>query len=312
LITRPILAIKFGNNKRSNGTVYTVQEDIERIPYPVYGTPKIDGIRCFIAEGQATSRSGKPIRNAYISDRIANLPEYCEGLDGELVTYTNGKMDAFNTVQSKVMTGVGKPDFKYLVFDHCITHAEAYNERVLRLLRLDLERNWIEKILPVSIMNVNQLEAYESDMLEQGFEGICLRKPFSTYKEGRSTWNEFYLAALTRWTRAECRIIGFEEQESNQNEAFINELGYSKRTTHQEGKVLTGTLGKFLVEDIETGEKFSVGGGQGVTAEFRQNVWDNKVFYLGKIFTYKHKSFGRKEAPRHPQFVGFRDKDDMS
>ena len=68
---------------------------------------------------------------------------------------------------------------------------------------------------------------------------------------------------------------------------------------------------KFLVEDIyDTTLKFSVGGGIGLTADLRQHIWNNRPEFLRKIIKYKH--FGKAvEKPRHANYMGFRDPNDM-
>mgnify|MGYP006263262291 CR=1 FL=1 len=52
MITQPMLA----------GTL----ESLADVRYPVYATPKIDGIRCIKVGGRALTRTFKPIPNVYI------------------------------------------------------------------------------------------------------------------------------------------------------------------------------------------------------------------------------------------------------
>ena len=309
MITRPILAVKLGNKR--GGISHTAEEDIQNVPYPVICTPKIDGIRAFTLDHTATSRNGKEIPNIYISQKIGSLED---GLDGEIVTFTDGKMDDFNTVQSKVMSVHGKPEFQYKIFDY--VEAGTNKPYKIRLRQLqdffeDGMPSWCRFVECTLCTNPEELEAYETECLLNGYEGICMRRPDARYKGGRSTWNEFYLAALTRWTREECEVIGFEEMYENTNEQTLDAFGMSERSSHQAGMLGKDTLGAFIVQDMKTGNKFKVGGGQGVDTSFRQEVWDNKIDYIGKIMTYKYKGFGMKNLPRHPQFVGWRYENDM-
>jgi len=309
MITRPILAVKFGNVR--GGIQHTAEGDILNAPYPLICTPKIDGIRAFVYDKTATSRNGKMIPNLYIASRIGRL---ADGLDGEIVTYTDGIMDDFNTVQSKVMSHGGKPEFKYMVFDYVQNVNEKYVERLRQLKNLIMNTEmpeWVYYVPTKTCSTPEELEAYETQCLLDGFEGICMRKPNSPYKGGRSTWNEFYLAALTRWVRKEAHVIDFEEMTGNENEAFEGAFGLTERSSSQAGMVGKNTLGAFWVECMESGEKFSVGGGKGMDADFRKEVWQNKIKHIGKIMTYKFKPFGMKKAPRHPQFVGWRSPNDM-
>lgn len=45
--------------------------DLSKVRYPVYVSPKLDGIRCIVINGIAMSRSMKPIPNRYIQSQIS-------------------------------------------------------------------------------------------------------------------------------------------------------------------------------------------------------------------------------------------------
>ena len=100
------------------------------------------------------------------------------------------------------------------------------------------------------------------------------------------------------------------------NEASISELGLTKRSTHQDGMVPAGTLGKMHCR-VTTGGWFdgveiSVGGGPGLTMSERSKIWNNRDNLVGKIIKFRFLGVGSKDAPRMPQFLGFRDPEDMS
>src|SRR5262249_7923983 len=88
-------------------------EDVEAVNYPVLVSPKIDGIRCLIHDGQPVTRKLKPIPNHYVRHKLQGLPPF----DGEI---TVGPMDAgmFDRTQSAIMSHDGEPDFTYWVFDN--------------------------------------------------------------------------------------------------------------------------------------------------------------------------------------------------
>ena len=60
--------------------------DPDKAQFPYLATPKIDGIRFLMIDGQAVSRSFKPIRNRYIQERLECLPD---GIDGEITCGDN-------------------------------------------------------------------------------------------------------------------------------------------------------------------------------------------------------------------------------
>jgi DNA ligase-1 len=143
-----------------------------------------------------------------------------------------------------------------------------------------------------------------------------LRKICGRYKQGRSTAKEGILLKLKPFEDSEAIITGFEELQHNENEQFTSELGYSKRSSQQAGLVGGNTLGKFLVtgtqEEHFGGVEFKVGSGLGLTQALRQEIWDNREKYLGKLIKFKYQKIGSIDKPRIPIFLGFRDASDMS
>ncbi|HQT78609.1 MAG TPA: hypothetical protein PLD10_16265 [Rhodopila sp.] len=98
---------------------------------------------------------------------------------------------------------------------------------------------------------------------------------------------------------------------ANGNEAIINELGLTKRSTHQANKTGKGTLGALIVRGITAypGVTFRIG--TGFDATQRCVFMTDRDKLLGKIVTYKHFPIGAKDAPRHPVFKGFRHATEM-
>ena len=104
-------------------------------------------------------------------------------------------------------------------------------------------------------------------------------------------------------------IIGFDEEMFNGNEAQTNELGRTKRSSAKAGLLGKETLGAFRVRDVVSGVEFSVG--TGLTAAERQRYWDGRGHLIGSLVKYKFFPVGVKVAPRHPVFLGFRDRSDL-
>lgn len=279
---------------------------LDKVKYPVLCTPKLDGIRCLIINGQAVSRKFKPIPNNYIRERLRGLPE---NLDGELITYTNGIRDNFNIVSSKVMSEDGEPEFTYEVFDYVGGDLkQGYLTRMHYLEQLILPE-FVNKLLPKTIDDQEDLLSYESKCLSEGYEGIMLRTPNGPYKCGRSTVKEAYLLKLKRFEDSEAIIIGFEERMHNTNEATKDAFGKTERSSHKDNMVPMNTLGALQVRDIKSNKEFKIG--TGFDDATRKLIWDNKWKVLDEIVKYKHQPSGSDELPRFPVFLGMRDKIDM-
>lgn len=276
-------------------------KNLSDVKYPCYVTPKIDGIRCLIHEGQAVSRTWKPIRNKFIQSKLAGLPD---GLDGELTLRENA---SFQAVSSAIMRTDGEPDFVYLIFDRIIPLMD-YTERVYHLTRLDLP-SFCRVLEPEKVADETYLLHCEKEFLLQGYEGVMIRSGDGQYKFGRSTVREGGLLKLKRFEDSEAEVYDFKEQMHNANEAKKDAFGRTERSSHKDGLVPKGTLGALLVRDVKTGVEFEVG--TGFDAQTRQLIWDNQAEYLDRIMKYKYQPTGVLDKPRFPVFLGFRDKDDM-
>lgn len=277
-------------------------DDWTKIQFPIYSTPKLDGIRVLMVNGQALSRTFKQIPNHHIRNYLES--NALDGLDGELIC--PGK--TFNETQSLVMTENGTPDFQYVAFDYVHDIKEGYLDRIERLKTVSIPN--IKCLLPTKINNIEELQQYEQQCITEGYEGVMIRSPNGPYKEGRSTVREGYLLKIKRFEDAEAIILDFDEKMHNDNDADIDNFGNTKRSSHKDNMKPAGTLGSLLVRDIKTGVEFSIG--SGFDDNLRQEIWDNRIGYTNKIVSYTFQPSGGKDKPRFPIFKGFRHIDDIT
>jgi len=291
--------------------LYTRQQYLEEIllKHPYYlAQPKIDGIRCLMHNGFPLSRKFLGIPNRHIAKTmvVACLEN---GLDGELVTYTNGIRDDFNTIQSKVMSQDGAPDFKYLIFDYA---APGYLDAPFGVRYMDmLPRITLPPFCKTFHDNMHIIESMsqlvEVEKLfieEQKWEGVMLRVPDARYKCGRSTLNEGFLVALKTFEDSEAIVTGYFEQMHNDNAYGTDNFGRSKRSKAKEGMVKSGMLGGFKVKDCVTGVEFEVS--TGLNKAQRIMYWAKRNSLIGHILTYQYQAYGQKDKPRCPSFKGWR------
>lgn len=285
----------------------------ENLPlrFPLLASPKLDGFRAW-KYGVETplSRSNKPLRNALLREALTALTKGFN-LDGEL--YIHGV--SFSDHQSIFTREDGHlpDDWAWCVFDSPTESATPFAER-LRQTQAAVEAIGSPHILfvpHVLIHTEEELDAYMKAMLAEGYEGVMVRDPNGPYKFGRATEKEGYLTKLKPFQDGEAVVLGFEEQLENTNMKVTNELGRSSRSSAKAGKIGKGTLGKFHVRDLNTGIEFEIGTGKGLTQEVRQEIWDNRGQYLGKIVHYRFQAEGMKDKPRIPSWYGFRDESDM-
>lgn len=284
-------------------------DKIPQLKYPLYGSPKHDGVRCLVRNGVLFSRSGKRLPNKELQKILGVLPEL-DHVDGEIILSGCKPSDVFRLSSSKVMSADSDIHGLQLhIFDYIST--KPYNIRMQEFIsRYGWEKlNYWEVIQQELINNENDLHTLEAKYLAQGYEGLMLRAPEGKYKYGRSTFKEHLLLKIKRFADEEGEIISFNEQYANLNPAEKNELGYTKRSSKKEGKLPLGQLGYLEIKSIKSGKIFEIG--TGFTDLERRTIWDNKNKYKNKIVKFKYFPHGTFNKPRHPVFLGFRDPRDM-
>lgn len=281
---------------------------IKNWPGQVLASPKLDGIRCLTHPSLgAVSRNFKPIPNSWIRGVLSPVDCHIPYLDGELVTFTNGVVDDFNTIQSKVMSRDVDPGaWKFMVFDHFQYPNNAFMDRLKFAIDTieDTEpfRGYYAIVHHELIKRPEEFFAFAEICLAQGYEGAMYRDRLGPYKEGRSTLSQGWLVKWKEFADAEGTVVGFQEKMHNANEQTRDAFGLAERSSHKENMQPMGTLGA-LVLNTRWG-KLNVG--TGFTDAERQYIWDNQEEYLKMKCTFKYQSFGTKDAPRFPVFKGWR------
>lgn len=285
----------------------------------MFGSAKFDGYRVLIPPSlQVVSRKLKPFP-------AKGLRRYSDPhlsfVDGELIAGDPTDPEVRNKTSSQVMTHDSEAeDVKLYVFDWFglpgMPYADRYDKvwnRVKQLNRKDLV------IVPqIKLSAPAAAFAMEDRLVQDGFEGMMLRHPMGPYKMGRSTMREQYLMKWKRFTDSEARILDYFEQEENTNEATIDALGYTKRSSHKSGKKGTGRLGGWYVEDIKLrkGVKFHIGTWKGMTLKGREKLWKlcEKSFdklFKGKVLNYRYQDVGTVDKPIFGVITGFREAIDL-
>lgn len=282
-------------------------EDVSKLKYPLLLSEKVDGIRMSVHNGVCMSRSMKPIPSATVQAKFGRC-EY-EGYDGEIIYGDKNAKDVFNKSTRACMSHefpeeLDISELKFYVFDR-ITD-DPYKDRWW-YIRPD-EQNQVVKLRNFTVNSPEEVQEMEADFLAIGAEGVMLRSPEGRYKQGRSTLKEGILLKVKQFVDEEATIIDFEEKMHNTNEATVGELGQTKRSSHQENMIPCGTLGALVVHSEKWGS-FKIG--TGFNDQQRQEIWDNKDKYDGKLVKFKYFAVGVVDKPRFPVYIGIRHEDDM-
>lgn len=301
-----------------------------KVKFPCYIQPKIDGVRALNIDGKLYARSLKPHANLHLNELFGQ--QMFNGLDGEIILNDNPVLpDLCSLTSGAVRREKDTSNFTWYVFDLILpdTIELSYEERY-RMLRKHVEmlRNVMGitnvVLIPQYIcISMRHLIDYDDEFLRMGYEGSIIRNPLGKYKEGRSD-GKMQVWRIKRFIDAEFLIDTVIEGNHNDNEATVNELGRTERSTHQENMIPNGLVGAMegtLLADVvdpttnevilRKGERVKVSPGT-MSADMRKHYFENQHELLGQIGKFKFFPKGIKDKPRFPVFLSVRSKEDMS
>jgi DNA ligase 1 len=300
--------------------------DESKLVFPIIAMPKIDGVRAINLDGNLTGRSLKPHANRYVT-RMFSFERYL-GLDGEMAAGNVSDTDLCRNTTSALNSIKGEPSVVWHVFD-LITEATVnlpYQQRYAELRRrvdhLNRSGHTDIQLVPAHhCTTLDQLLELEDKWLDEGMEGVIIRRPDGLYKQGRSTVKEGGLLRIKRFIEIDAKVLEIIEGEANGNEAKTNELGRTERSTHQENMTPNGMVGAMMCE-LEEPMLDSKGGvllpkGEVVKVGAGSMPHDMRLYYFLHPeellnHTIKFKTFpkGVKNKPRFPTFVSVRAESD--
>lgn len=297
----------------------------EKLTFPLAVLPKIDGSFAMVANGKLYARSLKHHENLFVTEQYSK-PEY-EGLRGEMCVGDSPTDPHLCRKTSSALRRIeGEPVTTFMCFDY-VTHETQH------LSYKDRHKILVEKVRALNLPNivyipyyiVSSLEEYRSlrDMwMDMGYEGVVVRDLDYPHKEGRSSAVKPHLWRWKPWDTAEIRVTVIEEGTTNLNEATIDELGHTKRSTHQENMKLSGIVGTIigaLLSDLKdfhgnvvavAGTEVRVSPGE-MTAKEREYYFLHQDEILGHIVEFSFMNFGLKDRPRFAQFKRIRSPNDL-
>lgn len=247
---------------------------------PFLVQPKLDGERCralITSTGVLLVSSEKNIIKSvpHINLAIQNFgfPEGTE-LDGEL--YNHGM--EFNDIHSIVSRKVLMHDEASLMHYHIFDIIPVDNPQMIQGQRWMSIRDL--HIMSPLILVPGQLAFTEKDVIkiydeyiDQGYEGIIVRNVYATYERKRS----LYVMKFKPKKKDHYQIIDLQEA--------IDKDGKEKET-----------LGAFICRGSD-GTPFGVGAGK-LTHVERQEIWNNRMDYLGKIIEVQYQNLSSSGVPR--------------
>ncbi len=280
---------------------------LDQLPYPLFMSGKMDGIRNTVHDGQCLSRKLIAIPNQGVQTKFGN--SNFNFMDGELICGSVCAPDVYNTTFKATMKVDRTWPVDFHVFDHFEFPDEPYYKRLERLMSSRAATlPWFTLVDQKLVHNPDEVLAEESRLLELGYEGGILRHPEGRYKFGRSTLKEAYALKLKRFADDEAVVVGFVEGMSNTNEAVKDNLGNTKRSSQAEGKVPNGMLGNFIA--LYQGREVLIPPGV-MKHDERLDVFQNQMVHLGRMIKFRHFPHGAVDDLRHARFMGWRSPIDL-
>jgi hypothetical protein len=303
--------------------------DPNKIKFPVWEEPKIDGFRGYNPDGLLLARTLKKHANRYVT-AFFSKPEY-KGFDGELAAQHETHPDLCRLTTSALNTEAGEPFVLWHIFDYVTeeTRRMPYWQRYT--IMADRIREFQSKgmcgqlrIVPYRVCNnLEELMQAHQENMEAGYEGTCFYGPDVAHKEGKSSPRHNGVLRIKDFIDTEALVLGLVEGEKNLNEATINELGRQVRSSHQENKVPNGMVGSLqcqALEDVrdlysgklllEKDQKFICSPGA-MTEDEKIDFFCNPHKIVNHIIKLKFFPKGVKDKPRFPNYMMIRPKVDI-
>jgi DNA ligase-1 len=282
----------FENIKHINKTQYFEpmlaskwEDSKDKINYPIFSQPKLDGIRCIVTKDGMFSRNGKPIISApHIIESLSEVFDVYPDmvLDGEL--YADKFANDFNKIVSLVKKSKptdtdlkeSKKNIQYWIYDLPDNNIQ-FGDRCDRLHNLfntfdSFSKHCIEVETTLCMSEDDVMDLYEG-YVDAGFEGQMLRLN-GKYENKRS-------------------------KNLMKHKSFIDEEYIIKGIVEGEGN-RTGTVG-YMVFETADGKPFksNVKG----TWEETTEMLKNKKQLIGKQATIKYFNLTPDGIPRFPYVI---------
>jgi DNA ligase-1 len=296
---------------------------LNTLKYSVFILPKIDGIRGLNTTGRLTGRSLKEFEGYGVTEMFSK--PYHKFLDGELILGINPasseRLCSLTTGAVGAFKGVTQPpNLHFWVFDWLEDLSLPYRQRYEILVRKvqNMGDPRVHLVPAYECKNREELDFYIFKFLQEGYEGAVIRNPDAPAKQGRPSKVKQEFVRVKPWHDSEMLVTGVTEGNENTNEATVNELGYTERSSAFEGLVANGRVGSIqgiLLEDcispitgqllFPKGLEITVSKGC-MTHEEARFYFENQNQIVGHIVKFKHFIHGTKTLPRMGQYLSHR------
>lgn len=308
--------------------------DLDAMVYPCIGMPKIDGVRVLNYDGKPVGRSLEPFPGFGFDD-FWTRPKLA-GLDGEMIAgddpcsreqlcnRSTSAVGSFKDITKRAQT-------TWYVFDDLSDPELGFSKRLENAEKrvrayweyLPASEAYLKFVPTFNIKDKAEAVEFIKMCLSLGYEGAVFRNPDAPAKGGRPTKKGQELMRYKPWMDSEALVTGVTEGSTNNNEATVNALGRTERSSHKENKEANGLIGSLqatLVDDVfhpasgellfKKGLEITINPGK-MTAKQRGAWFKDPSKIVGHIVKFQHMAHGTKDLPRFGGYVAHRLKQDM-
>jgi DNA ligase-1 len=258
---------------------HKLEEKRDKVYFPGFVQPKLDGVRCTYSNGEFRSRSTRLITS--VPKLLTDIQEYYGDyeLDGELFT-PSLKFEDINSCISRTVNIVENMSINYWVYD--IPRKMGFRDRWQSF------QSTLDRFPPIrftacptyQVRSYDELLVYFKKFIDQGFEGLIYRHPDCEYEFDKRS---FGLLKLKPWHSVEAKVIGFDKGKGR----------------------LEGSLGAMICQTLTNNKTVKVG--SGLTDQLRSVIWSTPQDFIDKIITIKYQEVTKYGVPRFPVFLHFRE-----
>lgn len=274
---------KGGSDFMAPMLAHKYEDYADKIEFPCYVQPKLDGIRMFDTPDGKVSRTNKPILTMDHINVRATLLSFIEGtpfgiitqdpvVDGEL--YAHGLNFQENTRLIKKYREGETEQVKYHIYD--IVSDEPFSKRTKWAEDIAKESENCEIVPTYKVENMTQVKKWHAQFLSEGYEGTMIRWSDNGYDVNKRSK---YLLKYKDFIDEKYKVVDV--------------IPFAARPEQ-------GTLVCENADGVrfKTGMKFS-------HAE-REDMLNNRHMYIGKMAEVRFFEFSESGIPRFPVCVGFR------
>jgi len=260
----------------------------DKLLFPVYSQPKLDGLRCIITPSAAMSRKWKPfVTLDHVREALQPLFKKHPNIvafDGEM--YSHDLKDQFEEIVSIVKQPKATQDdiekakryVQYHIYDYVDAEETPFTERTERLNQYlaEIKSEYIVNVETSLIASEQELYNIYLEYIVKGYEGQMVRSYFAFYEHKRTN----NLLKRKDFIDNEFKIVGYKEGNGS-----------------RQGCVVL----RCLTADGKEFDSVPKGG-----VEYLQRIWQRREELVGLTATVKFQSLSQDGIPRFNNTIKFR------